>query len=212
MSREAAFFEAANRMPGACAEIGDICHSAWLEGFMPGASGNASRRLGPDFIAISASGAHKGRLGREDCLLYELQGPFATGSPSTESALHRAIYLAFEDCGAILHTHPPGLQALNLILSKSGPDWRRNFLNLDLYEAAVWRPRLAFCAKTRPGSPELGPGALQALQEAPEKTLPRALWLESHGLAALGENLAACLALTEELEHLAHVQLEILGR
>lgn len=190
----------------AVSTIIQVCHAAWQEGFMPGFSGNASIRLDNGQIAVTAAGAPKGRLASYDCILADSsQGQ---RKPSSETLMHRAIYEALSQCMAILHTHPPYMQALNLALDKGRgiENIRDNFLNLPLFEARVWRQRLFFAGTYPPGSAELANAAANALPKS-DCSLPCALWLSAHGLCALAGDLPTALCITEEMEHLAKVQL-----
>lgn len=184
-----------------------ICQTAWREGFMAGWSGNASIRLDDGGILVTAAGAPKGRLSPEDCLLADDRSN--SRKPSSETGMHLEIYKKAAVCSAILHTHPPYLQALNLALARgtgdSGETLAEKFLNLPLYEATVWRKRLYFSDDFPPGSKDLAHAAANSLPLGPE--FPCAIWLELHGLCALGKNLEDALCLTEELEHLAMTQL-----
>ena len=76
-------------------------------GLCPATSGNLSRRLDEELVAVTASGKHKGELTKDDVLIVDLNGN-AQGSakkPSAETLLHTAIYALYKDVGAVLHTH-----------------------------------------------------------------------------------------------------------
>jgi L-fuculose-phosphate aldolase len=184
-------------------EIGGLCRDAWQKGLLAGNNGNISCRLHdrPGILCITRSGAAKGRLSPADfCLLEIDSGKLLYGSgPSMETGMHLALYRAVPGCAAILHTHPRFLLALSLRVP------RENFLDLPLYEAAVWRKKLAYAPALPPGSEEL------ALAVAAAAAKGAAVWMAGHGLCATGNNLAAALCLTEELEHLAAIQLLSLG-
>lgn len=179
-------------------EMRMICRDAWLQNLLSGSNGNASRRLDAA-VCITRSGAAKGRLRPQDCCLVRItDGAIISGSrPSSETGMHLAVYGQRPDCTAILHTHPRSLLALGLCLNMP----EENFLQLPLYEAAVWRAKLAFVPALPPGSAELAEAVGEAARTHP------AVWLAGHGLCATGKNLAEALCLTEELEHLAAVQL-----
>ncbi|MCL1939031.1 MAG: class II aldolase/adducin family protein [Desulfovibrionaceae bacterium] len=190
----------------ASAAIIRCCREAWEAGLMAGFNGNASGRLaspaqGRCACLITRSGAAKARLGSADFALLALpDGQHLHGpEPSTESAAHLGLYAACPDTTIILHTHPPCLLALSLVL----PPEKR--LDLPLPEADNYRTRIAWTPFFPPGSPELG----QAVAEA-AKTHP-AVWMERHGLVVHGPDPAFCLSLSEELEQLARVQLETLA-
>ena len=201
-------------------QIMTICQLAWEKGFMAGWSGNASIRLAtnPQLLLITASGSPKGLLESEDCLLINLKGEKLSGKgkASSESQLHTVLYENCPQLKAILHTHPPYLQALELSLedmeNNSVNMLNEKMLNVKLHEAQIWRKHLHFAGDYPPGSSELADSALKAIRAKEGETisklaLPLAIWLPRHGLCAMAENLKACLCLTEEIEHLAQVQL-----
>jgi methylthioribulose-1-phosphate dehydratase len=92
----------------ACADsIADTARELSALGWTPATSSNFSLRVDADHAAITISGRHKGRLGRDDIMLIDLQG-HAVGTdarPSAETALHTQIYRRWPQIGAVLHTH-----------------------------------------------------------------------------------------------------------
>lgn len=182
------------------------CREAWLGGGLLGFNGNASclweSEDGPRLL-MTRSGVCKGRMTAADiCLLDARSGALLAGGPaSSESAMHLAVYAARPDCRAILHTHPPRLLALGMRLAGHMED----FLRLPLFESQVWRARLGVAPAQAPGSQALACGVAEAARQHP------AVWMCGHGLCACGGSLAEALGLTEQLEHLATVQLLALG-
>ena len=196
---------------------------AWTAGLMAGFNGNISCRVSletgrsyplhgaveppaggsapAEACLITRSGAAKGRLTEDDFALLDpcggalLDGPAA----STESAVHLAIYAACPQSRFILHVHPPCLLALSLILE---PEKR---LVLPLPEAAAYRASLGHAPFCPPGSAEL------AEVTAKEAQNHAAVWMERHGLVVHAKDAAGALALAEELEQLAKVQLGLLS-
>ncbi|CAK7011616.1 MAG: Methylthioribulose-1-phosphate dehydratase [Desulfovibrio sp.] len=188
--------------PHAVEDLRSICRDAWRQGLLSGCNGNASLRLsapGHETVCLTRSGAAKGRLTAADCCLVNLAdgAPLCGGPASTESGMHLAVYRALPDCAAILHTHPRRLLALSLRLGGNMQD----FLNMPLFEADVWRARLGFAPALPPGTVELAQAVAQAARTSP------AVWMAGHGLCSTGASLAEALCLTEELEHLAAIQL-----
>ena len=186
-------------------EIRDVCRDAWTQGLLSGCNGNASRRLPAPhegIACLTCTGAAKGRLAPQNCCLVEIESaaPLHGGPASTESGMHLAIYSAKPQCGAILHTHPRRLLALSLRLEKEGQGLEE-FLRLPLFEANVWRARLGFAPALPPGTAELADAVARASLDHP------AVWMAGHGLCSTGATLAEALCLTEELEHLAAIQL-----
>ena len=197
-------------------EMRAVCRDAWREGLLSGCNGNASIRLGAgsDILAMTRTGAAKGRLGAADvCLMDAATGNcLANGPASSEAAMHLALYAARPECGAVLHTHPQRLLALSLVLRARG-EGPAALLRLPLYEADVWRARLAVAPALTPGTQELADAVASAAATLPPDAVKdgAAVWLEGHGLCAFAPSLAAALTVSEELEHLAAVQLLALG-
>lgn len=186
-------------------EMRGVCRDAWTQGLLSGCNGNASRRLPAphqDVACLTCTGAAKGRLAPQNCCLVEIESatPLYGGPASTESGMHLAIYRAKPQCGAILHTHPRRLLALSLRLEKEHSGLE-DFLRLPLFEADVWRARLGFAPALPPGTTELADAVARASLDHP------AVWMAGHGLCSTGATLAEALCLTEELEHLAAIQL-----
>lgn len=90
-------------------------------GLCPATSGNFSRRLSNELIAVTVSGKHKGELTPDDVLVVDLNGmgQDSTKKPSAETLMHTAIYSLYKDVGAILHTHSLNGTVLTRLLEKS---------------------------------------------------------------------------------------------
>lgn len=179
---------------------------AWKKNLMVGWSGNASLRL-EEGILITAAGVAKGFLKPGDCLLVSEAGKILCGSgqPSSESGAHLAIYNKFPQCGAILHTHPPALQALEAANPESG-NLRASLAALPLHEVELWIAHLQYVPTLRPGSPQVAKAVGSISFNVPP---PQAIWLSRHGLICMGVDLLDCFCLAEELEHLARVALAV---
>lgn len=76
-------------------------------GWVPATAGNLSVRLGPEEVAITRSGNHKGFLTTADVIRVDLAGrPLDAGAkPSYETLLHCGVYRRFPAAGAVLHGH-----------------------------------------------------------------------------------------------------------
>lgn len=188
-------------------EMRAILYAAWQKNFVAGFSGNASLIMADGNILLTAAGCAKGRLTAGDLCVMDKSGQLLCGKkPSSESGMHLAIYAARPDCRAILHTHPPKLLALELRLEQrfgmEGARWQK-FLDLPLCESSVYRKSLAIAEAAPPGTKELAENVAKSAQDANI----RAVWLNNHGICCLGRDLATALALTEEMEHLARIQL-----
>ncbi|WP_031388671.1 tRNA (N6-threonylcarbamoyladenosine(37)-N6)-methyltransferase TrmO [Desulfonatronum thiodismutans] len=174
--------------------IRETGNRAWQRGLMAGLNGNISLRQG-DAMIITVSGSAKGRLRPGDLALVDLASGAATGPgrPSTEAALHRAVYASQSKAQAILHVHPPHLLALSL--AKPGGD----LLESTLFEADVWSRKMIRLPALQPGCEALAKQVGRAAMAYP------ALFMERHGLVCWGRDLDEALALAEELESLARI-------
>jgi len=78
--------------------------------YCAGSDGNISVRLPGDQILITASGARLGRLTSDELCQVDLHDATCTAgkrSPSSEFAVHLAIYRKRPDVNAVIHTHAP---------------------------------------------------------------------------------------------------------
>jgi len=177
------------------------CRRAWEYGLLSGTNGNVSLRVpGAQRCLITCSGAAKGHLHAGELVTVRMADGTCsarTRKASSELGMHLALYRARSDARAIMHAHPCSLLALSLRTQEA------DFLRLPLFEAQKLRALLAFVPALPPGTREL---ALAAADAAVRPEI-HALWLHGHGLVCLGGTLTQALALAEELEHLARVQL-----
>ena len=198
------------------------CRQAWQRGLLSGFNGNVSLRCAghelvenvcaprvsmpntpqgtPPFplpyCHITCTGAAKGYLRPEDVALVDSQGQvLGGGHPSSEMPMHLAIYNSVPEARAIVHCHPRHLLALEL---KVGLD---DFLCLPLFEADMLRARLGLAAALPPGSRRLAEAVADAALHAD------AVWMSRHGLTCRAADLATAVALAEELDHMAAIQL-----
>ena len=191
-------------------ELARVCREAWRQHLVSGCNSNASCRLAAPhagLLCVTASGSAKGRLSPNVCSLVDAASGchLAGARPSSELGLHLALYAALPGCAAVLHTHPRHLLALSLALRHEA-----DFLRLPLFEANVWRARLAFAPALPPGGAELAQACATAALSLP-RAETGAVWLAGHGLCCFGPDLEATLCMSEELEHLAAVQLLAAG-
>ncbi len=190
-------------------EISAICRQAWERGLLAGFNGNVSCLLpepfeGKECFLITRSGAAKSSLTDLDFALVSLENgangtngvqALAGGKPSSETRMHIEIYNHCPKARAIVHTHPPHMLALSLLM----PFEER--LKLPMFEADAYRKNLAQAPDHEPGTLDL------ARAVAEEAKNFQAVWMEKHGLAAHGPDLTFALGLTEELEQLAKIQI-----
>jgi L-fuculose-phosphate aldolase len=153
-------------------------------GLIVAAEGNLSIRLPGEQILITPTGRRKDELHPDDLLVVPLVAPVpdrAPGKvgprPSSDVAIHRAVYLARQDVGAIVHAHVPAAMALTIAGVTPDPT--------ELPETAMLLPHLPLVPFGTPGSAELA-GRIAAALSQPPAPLPRAVLLERHGAVSVG--------------------------
>ncbi len=183
-------------------QMRDLCHHAWQRQLLSGFNGNVSMRAG-EHIAITRSGAAKGYLQERDVCLLDATGQMVAMADedvraSSEGFMHVQVYAQRADAQVIVHCHPRHLLALEM---KLGGSERTAFLHMPIFEADLLRSRMGFVADFSPGT--------QALAEAVGLCGVRydAVWMSRHGLTCIGSTAIEALALAEELDHLAAMQL-----
>ncbi len=179
-----------------------ICRQLYEKGLLAGADGNLSVKFGTDRILTTPTGAHKGFLTEEELVITDLSGNVieGTGRPSSELAMHVAIYEADPACRAIIHTHAPYALALSLS--------NRPFDSSRLAETELILGEVAEVPYAPPGTKELARAVAACMDRGPVQILAR------HGAVSRGKTLMEAFQLMECLEHNAHilVMAELLGR
>ncbi|MCF8109770.1 MAG: tRNA (N6-threonylcarbamoyladenosine(37)-N6)-methyltransferase TrmO [Desulfohalobiaceae bacterium] len=173
----------------------DIGRAGREKGLLSGFNGNLSCRQ-EERVIITCSGSVKGSLGPGDlvCLDSATGRAWGPGAISSESPMHLALYRRQPEAKAIVHTHPVKLLALSL----RGPE---ALLDLPLFEAGLIRDMLTEVEPLEPGSQQLAEAVAAAARGF------KAIFLQGHGLVCWEDSLSRALALSEEIESLAAVQL-----
>jgi len=152
-----------------------------VRGLVSAAEGNLSLRLSGGRLLTTPTGRRKDELGPADLATVPLDpeiGPPPAGPPpSSDIAIHRAIYRARPDVIAIAHAHLPASMALTLAGEIPDP--------AVLPETAYHLPVLPFVPYGAMGSDELA-GRIATAFSTEKQPLPRAVLLERHGAIAVG--------------------------
>lgn len=177
----------------------DVCLRAWKRKLLSGFNGNVSMRLGENCL-VTCTGSAKGNLKPGDLALVSIRtGEVVSGGkPSSELGMHLEIYRNQPEAQAVVHTHPPKLLALGVHMPVPG------LLRLPIFESDLIRAKFASVRDFEPGTHALARDAGLAARHH------EALYLERHGLACWGPDPAWALALSEEIEHLAGIHLDVL--
>lgn len=160
-------------------------------GINRGKSGNVSARIDSGFL-VTPSALPYAQTEPDDIVPVARDGS-ASGrrAPSSEWRFHRDIYAARPEAMAIVHTHAPFATTL-ACLDRGIPAFH--------YMIAVAGGTDIRCAPYATfGTQELSDAAVRALDGR------KACLLAHHGMIAVGESLAAALALAVEVETLAEM-------
>jgi len=172
-------------------------------GFAPATAGNYSMRLDDGSIAITVSGAHKGRLTPERIMRVTAEGaPLDGKKPSAETLLHCLVYAVDPGAGAVLHTHSIAGTVLSRALvgrssiALAGYELLKIFPGRDTHETCVTLPLVD-------NSQDMAALAslLRPLLLAQQPPVP-AFYIRGHGLYAWGPTLDMAEHVTEASEFL----------
>ncbi len=178
--------------PGLFEDIRDACAQLHARGLLAAADGNVSVRQADGSIVLTPAGANKARLRPGSLARVTLDGRILEGRPSTERAMHLAVYRACPEARVIVHAHPPTAIAWTL----ARPDLTE--LPTDaLPELLLAAGRVPIVPYARPGTEEMGAVLLPFLPAH------RLLLLSRHGALAWGESLEEAVNGIERVEHSA---------
>ncbi len=163
------------------------------KGLIVAAEGNLSVRLGGHAFLVTPAGVGKGALRPQDLLVVDHAGRCAHGRPTSEWPLHRALYDARPDAGAVCHAHPPWATAFSV----AGRDLDGSLLT----ETEAMLPRVPLAARAQPGTEEVPAAVVPWIRDHD------AVLLGSHGVVAVGPDLETAFARLETVERLAQVTL-----
>jgi len=171
-----------------------VCRLAWEKGLIAAKDGNVSVRLDDGHLLVTPAGQTKGDLAPSDLVVTDLRGrPFdGPARPSSEVAMHCAVYAERPDVHAVIHAHPPCAVAHTIAGVPLEPL---------MPEALVELGRVVTLPFTLPGSdavPEAVRGPVRAAD---------VLMLSRHGSLCTGPDLRTAYHRLEVLEHTARISL-----
>lgn len=163
-----------------------------VAGLLVATEGNLSVRVGPDRVLSTPAGADKGELVATELCLVDLAGRTLDGpAPSTELAMHLAIYRVRDDVHAVAHGHPPYATAFAAA--------HRALDACVLPEVIVSLGRVPLSAYGTPSTPEVA-AAVEVLAIDHD-----ALLLRNHGAVGMGADLRSAVNVLETVERLAQI-------
>jgi len=163
------------------------------KGLIVAAEGNISSRLGGHAFLVTPSGGNKGQLRSQDLLEVDAAGRSSRGRVTSEWNLHREIYLARPDVGAVCHGHPPWATAFAV----TGRDLDGTLLT----ETAGLLPRVPVAPRVEPGTDAVGYSVQPFLADF------NAILLGSHGVVTMGTDLRQACDRLLTVERLAQITL-----
>lgn len=161
-------------------------------GLVAGSNGNASMRLDAETLLITPTGRSYRTLTPDDLLIIDRDGGPVEGdsTPSSEAALHLAIYRARPDAGAVIHTHSPYATIAAVAALEIPP-----LVDEVVYKVGGSIPVADYAF---PSTEDLGSNAVACMGEG------NAILLRNHGLVSLGRNPWEAFDLCHLVERLAH--------
>lgn len=180
-------------------DVWEHAKKMWQFGLSAGASGNVSRRIDAQRIAITPTAVSYDVLREEQIVVVEMESGSAiesTHAPSYELPMHLSIYRSRSDAGAIVHTHAPYATTLSVLRRPLPPLIDEMLLN---FGGTVEVAEYAFT-----GTDQVGTNVVRALGDR------NAALLANHGNVCLGRTLAQALNTSVTMEACARVYLQAL--
>jgi len=173
-------------------EVIEVARRTSMTCLTQGTSGNVSARSGAGFL-VTPTGIPYEELQPRDLVQLDLEGHAEPGQlrPSSEWRIHRDIYVARNDAGAVVHAHPTFSTTIACL---------RRDLPAVHYMIALAGGASVRCAEYATfGTEELSRSALTALEGR------TACLLANHGIVTLGADLPQALRTAEEVEKVAEL-------
>lgn len=170
------------------------CRRLHAGGLLAASDGNLSVRLPDGRIAMTPSGVPKAQVRLGELALLQLDGTLLAGRPSSERAMHLAIYRAVPGAQAVVHAHPPTAIAWTL----ARPDLTELPAE-GLPEVILAAGHIPIVPMALPGTEAMGTHLLPYLPEH------RLLLLARHGGLCWGEHLNEAVGGLERLEQVATI-------
>ena len=164
-------------------------------GLVEGTAGNISARQADGTIVITPSSVDYDEMALDDLVVIDLDGAVVSAkegrSPSSEKPLHLACFRAFDDVGAVIHSHAVHASMFAVARQPIPPC---------VDEFAIYVGGEVRCADyAASGSDELSDAAVAALQDR------GAALLANHGMVAVAPTPAKALHITALVERTAMI-------
>ncbi|MBV9823571.1 MAG: class II aldolase/adducin family protein [Actinobacteria bacterium] len=173
--------------------VADACRELLAAGLVRGTSGNVSvREKATGTIAITPTGVAYPGLRAAEVAVLRPTGDQLDGAlkPTSELALHLAVYSARPDVGAVVHTHSVFATTFAVLGERIPPV---HYLIARAGESVPVAPYARY------GTAELAEACVAALGSG------FAVLLANHGVVAVGADLAAAMQVAEAVEYTAEL-------
>ncbi len=161
-------------------------------GLTHGTSGNVSARTPSGFL-VTPTGVRYETLQPSDIVELDMNGRVTRGDrrPSSEWRIHRDIYAARDEAGAVVHVHPPFSTTVSCL--------RKDLPAVHYMIAAAGGSTVRCAAYATFGTDDLSHAVLEALAGR------TACLMANHGLVTLGKDLDTTLTVAVEIEKVAEL-------
>lgn len=178
-----------------------VCRLLYERELIIANAGNISARVGRNRFLTTPSGVCKGWIEPVDLVVVDDEGRKLQGTrpPSSEYDMHRVIYQARPDVGAIVHAHPALATAFTVAGRSLGePILTEGLLTIGLIATAPY---------ATPGTPDVGASLRDLIRHHD------AILLTHHGAVTCAPDLDTAFWYMEIVEHTARTRLaaEALG-
>ena len=166
------------------------------DGLVVASSGNISVRTSSKTFVVTAGGVPYGQLKPADHPVVSIEDGSFTGprKPTSELALHLAVYRAMPDISAIVHTHSRYAAAFAVA--------RRDLPFVCNENIAVKAEKVLVTDYEAPGTHDLGDATLRTFARQPGS---RAVLLANHGVVAIADDLEVAYNVAAQVEWVANV-------
>lgn len=166
------------------------------EGLVARTWGNLSLRINEDLFVITPSGIVYEQMRPEQIVPVRLRDLSYTGKlkPSSEKAMHAAIYSDRPEIWAVIHTHQSAASSVAAA--------RKEIRDIPAKVREVLGPAVRTAAYALPGTRKLAMATVRALQGS------NAALLANHGAVCVGKEMAGAFKVCTELERLCQAFIE----
>lgn len=172
----------------------DAARALHARGLLAAGDGNLSVRLDDGRIAMTPRGVPKAQVQLGDLAFLALDGTVLSGNPSSERAMHLAVYRAVPGARAVVHAHPPTAIAWSLARPELG-----ELPSDSLPEVILAAGRIPIVPMAIPGTEAMGAALVPFLPAH------RLMILARHGGLAWGESVQEAAGGMERLEQVAEI-------